>query len=351
MPLMAYRLGSFATAWLVNPESLQNFEAPHNAIGHQGLFFERFYAAAGESLLTDPPLTLADPAAGLPTGLYHNRNRWYSPSLGRFINRDPNETAMPLVAALVSNGESCWILLNAFDPTGHYADGLNLYAYLGSNPLNALDALGLSYDPFDAVDQVIGGIFASRVSAAMDFYRFFEGVALTAGQMAIESMVCAMVPGGAFIVGAYHMGHAGADISVGGLTWGSSLEMAFGAAPVAGKLIGGFSTALAGMRSRRAVAAVGAATGQLHHAISMRIWKALERNPATSGKYRCRDPRFVTRARDAASHRGYQGWHRKLDRSIARWIDEYNPTPEQFEGYLRRRYSEPRVLERFPEGL
>ena len=32
-----------------------------------------------------------------------------------------------------------------FDPQGHHGDGLNLYGYLGANPLNRRDALGLDW--------------------------------------------------------------------------------------------------------------------------------------------------------------------------------------------------------------
>ena len=54
---------------------------PPNAVGHQGLFFDRFDAPP-----TARPLT---PGA---EGLYHNRNRRYAPVLSRFVQRDPNVT-------------------------------------------------------------------------------------------------------------------------------------------------------------------------------------------------------------------------------------------------------------------
>jgi len=62
--------------------------------------------------------------------------------------------------------------------------------------------------------------------------------------------------------------------------------------------------------------------------------------------------RFETRARDLESHRGYQKWHRDLDNEVSDWVNR-NPraTPEEFESYLRQRYSQPDLLERFPDGL
>jgi len=64
---------------------------PQNRIGHQGLFFDRYNFPANP--LTDSPF---DTAA---LGLYYNRNRFYSPALGRYLRNDPN--ASDKVAALV----------------------------------------------------------------------------------------------------------------------------------------------------------------------------------------------------------------------------------------------------------
>ncbi len=47
--------------------------------------------------------------------LYYYRARWYSPALGRFMSRDPLG----------------------------YADGVNLYAYVGNNPVSFVDPWGL----------------------------------------------------------------------------------------------------------------------------------------------------------------------------------------------------------------
>jgi RHS repeat-associated protein len=55
-----------------------------------------------------------DPASGL----YYYRNRWYSPDLGRFLEPDP---------------------------IGLRASDVNLYRYVGNNPLNLVDPLGLDY--------------------------------------------------------------------------------------------------------------------------------------------------------------------------------------------------------------
>ncbi len=141
---------------------LQLYDKPEdwgvNRLGHQGLFYERFYGPIGgppAPPLSAPALVAADPAAGVPAGLYHNRNRWYSPDLGRFVQRDMNETALPILAVLAMNGAALDAFLSGFEPVGHYGDGLNLYLYAGANPLTRRDALGLDWHHF--YPQYLGG--------------------------------------------------------------------------------------------------------------------------------------------------------------------------------------------------
>ena len=93
-------------------------------------------------------------------------------------------------------------------------------------------------------------------------------------------------------------------------------------------------------------------TGQLHHPISKRIFRALEDHRTLRGHYTERDPRFVTRAADKESHNGYQQWHRDLDKEVSDWLDVYKTaTPQQFEAYLRQLYRRPDLRARFPDGF
>lgn len=105
---------------------------PVNRVGHQGLFFERYDADFGDQTL-----------AGSANGLYYNRNRFYHPVLGRFTTRDPNESGMPILAALATNGEAIEVAFGGFNGQSLYGDGLNLYAFVKSNPINDNDPAGL----------------------------------------------------------------------------------------------------------------------------------------------------------------------------------------------------------------
>ncbi len=96
------------------------------------------------------------------------------------------------------------------------------------------------------------------------------------------------------------------------------------------------------------------AEGEVQHAISKKVWRALQTHPSLKGKFSLRDPRFETRGICKEAHRGYQDWHRKLDDEVAKWLarpENQNITPEFFESWLKRRYCEPDLKWRFPEGF
>jgi hypothetical protein len=112
-----------------------------NRVGHQGLFFERF-----DGTYADGTLDIAPPGAALGPigiGLYFARNRFYGPGIGRWTTADPNETGLPIVAAMVRNGPAPSTLLGFFNARGMYSDGMNLYLSFLANPVNRSDASGL----------------------------------------------------------------------------------------------------------------------------------------------------------------------------------------------------------------
>ncbi len=121
------------------------------------------------------------------------RNCAYSPGLGRFLSREPNEAAMPVVSALLVNGEAASLALGAFSPSGHYGDGMNLYEFGRSDPVNMRDPLGLSAVDED-IDSLIGAIAGERAAAAAAVAARIGQVVNTA--VRIGSTLLSLVPGG-----------------------------------------------------------------------------------------------------------------------------------------------------------
>jgi RHS repeat-associated protein len=118
------------------------------------------------------------------TGLYYVRARYYSPSLGRFLQTDP--------VGIIG--------------------GANLYAYVGNDPLNRTDPTGLWFGMDDAVFAFGGGligaggqlltdaVFKGQLSSGRDVAAAFVGGAVT-GETALYA-VPTLGPAGAVIAGA-----------------------------------------------------------------------------------------------------------------------------------------------------
>ena len=60
-----------------------------------------------------------------------------------------------IVGSAAFNGRGMSAMAAAFSIEDRYSDGPNLYEYLGSNPWGRSDPLGLSWDPFDMVDEYL----------------------------------------------------------------------------------------------------------------------------------------------------------------------------------------------------
>lgn len=58
----------------------------------------------------------------------------------------------------------------------------------------------------------------------------------------------------------------------------------------------------------------------------------------------------MLKAVDKKAHNGLPHWHRDLDKEIANYLDAHpDLTKEEFERYLRDRYSMPDLKDRFPD--
>ena len=65
--------------------------------------------------------------------------------LGRFVTRDVNAAALPIITALAFNAEALEAIAGSFDPRSHYGSGLHLYLFAGGNPITNGDPLGLEW--------------------------------------------------------------------------------------------------------------------------------------------------------------------------------------------------------------
>jgi hypothetical protein len=116
---------------------------PHPVMraGHKGLFCERLDLGVGLTGELTPRLV---PGA---MDLYHVRNRAYLPSLGRWMQMDPNGTGIALALHRISPKDSVHAFVEEFDIQALTGDGLHLLQYLQSNPWRRLDPMGLAVIP------------------------------------------------------------------------------------------------------------------------------------------------------------------------------------------------------------
>ncbi len=142
--------GSVATA-----ETLETSAAPGSPrpppphLGHKGLFLDRLdedlEGPTGPSGPKPPRLT---PGAKL---LVQMRNRAYLPDQGRFLQADPNASAMLTIATGAHSGDPLGVDpdgIDGIDLAGRYGDGACLYEYVRSRPGSGSDPLGLFYGAY-----------------------------------------------------------------------------------------------------------------------------------------------------------------------------------------------------------
>jgi YD repeat-containing protein len=119
---------------------------PHAMLhcGHKGLFAERLDVGVAE--VEAPGFAGAESPRLVPFGrvVYHNRNRMYSPGIGRFLQADPNATGMALETVPLHHGDSPIAIVTVFDLLHRYGDGPSLYQYLRSEPYAGSDPMGLT---------------------------------------------------------------------------------------------------------------------------------------------------------------------------------------------------------------
>ena len=134
---------------------------PFMHAGHKGLFFDRLDVGVADPAVPGAGAQETPRLVPFAHAIVHNRGRAYNPQFGRFMQPDPNASALAMLEGASYNGRGFAALAVAFDLSQRYGDGSNLYEYLGSNPWNRSDPMGLSWDPFDMVDEIIAEHAAS----------------------------------------------------------------------------------------------------------------------------------------------------------------------------------------------
>jgi len=129
---------------------------------------------------------------------------------------------MPIMAALIMNADTFSILSEAFSPEGHFADGMNLYQYVGSNPVNGADPLGLLYDPFEDVDQVVMALTAGRAAAAHHAFATIGHMAQRAAIMGLRGGIAALFPPYGLYLSLQGVASAIEDMLFNGLSWNNA---------------------------------------------------------------------------------------------------------------------------------
>jgi hypothetical protein len=126
---------------------------PHPVLrcGHKGLFVDRLDIGVMSSNFVEFERIV-------PFGdtLCYNRNRTYSPMVGRFLQADPNATGMGLDTVQAMHAISLGSLSMFMDMERHYGDSSNHYHYLQSNPATNADPLGLELDPLEDLQDLMG---------------------------------------------------------------------------------------------------------------------------------------------------------------------------------------------------
>ncbi len=223
---------------------------PQVHCGHKALFFDRLDVGVADSQGNEPPRLI--PYAHL---IVHMRNRAYSPQNGRFMQPDPNATALTLIEATAYHGRGLGALVAAFDVQGLYGDGMNLYEYAGSNPWMRADPLGLSWDPFSMVDDFQAEMAGSTAAFMSALGQSARAVAVVAAQIA--SYLPFPIVGNLGDIALYALGEqTGDELAV---------AMAIGLVP-GGKLAAKFGGAMSGLGSFLGKIGSSAWSGAKHYA-------------------------------------------------------------------------------------
>lgn len=100
----------------------------------------------------------------------------YHVETGRFLQKDPHGTGVPLITdAYWFNGRAPLVNVSGFNHHQQFRDGMNLYQYLRSNPVNRSDPLGLYAIPAQGSGPLVivgvGGMVGLTLYMQTDAYQ------------------------------------------------------------------------------------------------------------------------------------------------------------------------------------
>ena len=169
-----------------------------------------------------PVVTTPTSAKGMwydrETGMYYARGRYYHPTLGRFVQRDPNGQAL-MPANLLRFHAAPPGVYPGMMPRGQYADGMNLYQFVRGNPINRTDPTGMfTYTELAASGAIYGGLTGGTLGWMRSYATYSDEGSMW--QQATSAFI------GAGIGGFTAMGMgvlAGAIASYGGVSLGTAM--------------------------------------------------------------------------------------------------------------------------------
>jgi len=263
------------------------------------------YTFTGQYSYTDD---LATPAVTEGFGLMFYNARWYDPYLNRWAQPDS-------------------IIPDQYNPLDW-----DRYAYARSNPLKYIDPDG--HFPW----LVLIGVLIYMATLPGD-----------TGPYEVNPTTAAVGEAGLRMADPVDWFYTGVECLSGNC---SGADIALGLLPFVN---GGMDNAVDAAKALDSTGALAHAddvvetAGQFHHIFSNKIVNALNRHETLGGVFNRDD--FIVQGLDAASHKGYQAWHRAYDQEVVNWLtDNPRATPEQFLSYLRDLYKRTEIDKRFPQA-
>ena len=306
---VAMRMGSAPPLWLLG-DHLGSTAVVANTNGTQ--HSRKGYKAFGESRFAAGSLPTRYQFTGQAShesdfGLYFYKARWYDPYLSRFSQPDQ-------------------IIPDPYNP-----QDWNRYQYTRANPLKYTDPTG--HFPWLLIPILI----------------FIATIPGDTGSYEVDPATAAFGEAALRFVDPVDWVYTGIDCLSGNC---SGTDLLFGLLPFVNGGLDDAADAAKALNSTDALAHADdlvETAGQLHHIFSNKISNALNEHRTLSGVLNRDD--FKVQGLDAASHNGYQAWHRAYDQEVVNWLyDNPRATPEQFLSYMRDLYQRTEMDKRFPQA-